>query len=298
MAGASSRKVTIFLSFKGDRRVEKEMTCGYCGTHLKETEHRCSLCGRRPGDTLTPVVKGALAAYAVPAADPIEVQQQPPPRLPRPVQGRLFADDKVIPFPTGAVRGKPVQTKTAGKPRASRAPAPENQGVLDFLPPAELKPPTLDTTVEAKICCDFQVAPRVHRAIAAGLDWSMVLIGYGLFLALYRLLGGDFVLTRSTIAGFAGGLALLAFGYGVIWTIAQTETAGMRWTGLRLLTFDGFPPEPKLRRYRFLGACLSVATGVGLLWTFGDEEGLTWADHISGTFPTPIAAGNEVLLQR
>ncbi len=171
------------------------------------------------------------------------------------------------------------------------------QGVLDLMP-AEPKPPTLDTTVEAKICCDFPIAARLHRAVAAGLDWSMVLIGYGLFLALYRLLGGEFALTRSAIIGFIGGLAVLAFAYGAIWTIAQTETAGMRWTGLRLLTFDGFPPEPRQRRYRFLGGCLSVATAVGMLWSFGDEETLTWADHISGTFPTPIGAGNEVLLRR
>jgi len=134
--------------------------------------------------------------------------------------------------------------------------------------------------------------------VAASFDWSMVLIGYGFFLALYKVLGGEFMLTRPALMGFGLGLPLLGFAYGAIWTIAGTETAGMRLTGLRLLTFDGFPPEPKQRRYRFLGACLTVGTAVGMLWSFGDEEGLSWADHISCTFPTPLAAGNEILQQR
>jgi uncharacterized RDD family membrane protein YckC len=243
-----------------------------------------------------PTVQGALATYAFPDAQPAGVPEGLAPRLPRPVQGRLFSDGNVIPFPAGPAREK-SGTGKAGKSRSSRASVPDAQGVLDLMP-AEPKAPVLDTTVEAKICCDFRVTPRLHRAVAAAVDWSMVLIGYGCFLALYRLLGGEFALTRFAITGLLGGLALLSFAYGVIWTIAGTETAGMRWTGLRLLTFDGFPPDSKQRRYRFLGACLTVATGVGMLWTFGDEEGLTWADHISGTFPTPIAAGDEVLQVR
>jgi uncharacterized RDD family membrane protein YckC len=279
--------------------IEKEMTCGYCGTHLNDSEHRCGLCGRRPGDTLTPTVEGALAAYAVPDATATAVEEPPAPRLPRPVQGRLFSDGNVIPFPAGSARGKSSGGgKGPGKPRGAQAAAAGDQGLLDFLPAVEATAPVLDTTVEAKICCDAPVAARLHRAIAAGLDWSMVLIGYGCFLLLYKLLGGGFILTRAAVGGFAGGLALLAFAYGVIWTIAGTETAGMRWTGLRLLTFDGFPPESRQRRYRFLGGCLTMATGVGLLWSFGDEESLTWADHISGTFPTAVDAGSEVLQRR
>ncbi len=269
------------------------MTCGYCGTHLDEAERRCGLCGRRPGDTLTPAVNGALAAYVVASPEPASLQA-PPPRLPRPVQGRLFSDGNVIPFPGAAVRAKSGGGKSVSRSRAGQAVVEDAQGVLDLMP-AEPKAPVLDTTVEAKICCDSPVAARLHRAVAVGLDWSMVLIGYGFFLALYSILGGEFSLTRYGISGLVGGLALLAFAYGSSWTIAGTETAGMRWTGLRLLTFDGFPPEPKQRRYRFLGACLSVATGVGMLWSFGDEECLTWADHISGTCPTPVAAGEELL---
>jgi len=60
----------------------------------------------------------------------------------------------------------------------------------------------------------------------------------------------------------------------------------MRWTRLRLTTFDGLPLEPRHRLLRMLGSCLSVCTAVGLLWLLVDEESLAWQDHISGTFPT------------
>jgi uncharacterized RDD family membrane protein YckC len=262
------------------------MTCGFCGNHLRETDHRCGRCGCKPGDILVPSVQGSLATYAVPAAD---VSDHAEPRLPRPVQGRLFSDGNVIQFPASAA---PKSGKGGGK-RSARA-VPEGQGLLDLVP-AEPTAPVLNTTVEAKICCDARVAALSHRAVAAACDWSMVLIGYGFFLTLYRLVGGEFTLTRAAVGAYLGGLALLSVAYGLIWTIAETETAGMRWTGLRLLTFDGFPPDSKQRRIRFMGACLSVGTAVGLLWPMGDEEGLTWADHISGTFPTPAAAGDEVL---
>jgi uncharacterized RDD family membrane protein YckC len=174
----------------------------------------------------------------------------------------------------------------------------EGQGALDFLPPAPAKPRTLGTTVDAVIFCEAPVARRMHRAIAAALDWAIVLIAYGLFLAVFRLAGGQFVLNRTTLMVFAGDLALIAVAYGFAWVLAGSETAGMRWTRLRLITFDGFPPDMKHRLARFAGSCLSMCTVIGLLWSLGDEESLTWQDHISRTFPTPHESEMDVLRRR
>jgi uncharacterized RDD family membrane protein YckC len=168
---------------------------------------------------------------------------------------------------------------------------------LDFLPPATTRP-LLDTTVEARICCDAPVAARLHRALAAGMDWSLVLIGYSLFLIVFRLASGEFFPSRPSLLMFAAALALVAFAYGALWAIAGGETAGMRWARLRLLTFDGFPPETRHRFARFAGSCLSLCSGLGLLWCLADEERLTWADHISSTFPTPRALETQVYRQR
>ena len=144
-----------------------------------------------------------------------------------------------------------------------------------------------DGRPEAVIFCEDPVAPRLHRAVAAGLDWSMVLLAYGLFLVVFSLCGGEFVLDKTSLLLIGAVLPLLACLYRLTWATAGKETPGMRWAKLRLTTFDGFPPKRNQRLMRFAGSCLSLSTVVGLLWSFADEENLAWPDHISGTFPTP-----------
>jgi uncharacterized RDD family membrane protein YckC len=152
--------------------------------------------------------------------------------------------------------------------------------------------------VEAVIYCEDPVASRLHRAVAAGLDWSMALLAYGLFLLVYCLLGGQFVLDKTSLLLIGGVLPLLGCLYAFLWAIAGKETPGMRWANLRLNTFDGFPPERSQRLMRFAGSCLSLCTVVGLLWSFADEESLTWPDHISGTFPTPRRVDSQIFHRR
>ncbi len=163
---------------------------------------------------------------------------------------------------------------------------PEGQGTLEFLEKAPAKPRTLGTTVEASIYCDVPVATPLHRAVAAALDWAMVLIAYGWFLLAFRFFGGHVVLNKTNSLVFGAALLLIGFTYGLLTVFACTETPGMRWARLRLTTFDGFTPDPRHRVLRMLGSCLSVCTAVGLLWSLVDEESLAWQDHISSTFPT------------
>jgi len=172
------------------------------------------------------------------------------------------------------------------------------QGMLDFLPPAPPKPRTLGTTVEAVIYCEDPVASRLHRAVAAGLDWSMVLLAYGLFLVVFSLSGGEFVSDRTSLLLIGGVLPLLGCLYGLTWAVAGKETPGVRWAKLRLTTFDGFHPDRSQRFLRFAGSCLSLCTVVGLLWSFADEESLTWPDHISGTFATPSRVDSQIFHRR
>lgn len=153
--------------------------------------------------------------------------------------------------------------------------------------------------MSAVIYCEDPVATLVHRAAAAAIDVSMVLIGYGLFLLAYRLTGGEFGLTSANMAILGGVLPVLAVAYGLFWAVAGEETFGMNAVELRLLTFDGFPPELKQRLLRFAGTCLSVIPcGLGLLWGLGDEESLTWPDHMSRTFLTPRASAERTFQRR
>jgi uncharacterized RDD family membrane protein YckC len=235
------------------------------------------------------------------------------------VQRKLFYEKNVIPFESFAApqptrparRQKASQTKTPtrsdipSKPVAKatrsgsrRDPAPDTQGKLDFLQPATPKPRTLGTTVEASIYCEAPVATPLHRSLAAVADWSMVLIAYALFLTAYRILGGEFVLNKIGLMVLGGALPVIAIFYGLLFAIARSETAGMRWMHLDLVTFEGERPEGKTWLWRFLGSFLTHATGLGLLWTLVDEESLAMQDHISSTFPTPRESNCQVFLRR
>lgn len=239
----------------------------------------------RPSRPQGPQVIAPPAGASAPAPAPAS------PNLARAVQVPLFRErgaSNVIPFETYAPSAPAApRTSKPAAPRPKRAPrVHESQGSLDFLPPAPPAPKKLGTTVEAMIYCDAPVAHVLHRAVAAAIDWSMVLIGCGLFLLAFRLLGGPIVLSSANLPMFGGTFALIALMYGITWTLAGVETMGMRAARLRLISFDGFAPEPRHRWLRLLGSCLSYGTGLGLLWSLADEENLGWQDHISRTFPT------------
>jgi uncharacterized RDD family membrane protein YckC len=150
-----------------------------------------------------------------------------------------------------------------------------------------LKARRLKTDVDAQVFCDQPVATPTHRAVASAIDAAVILIGFGVLLGIFSLLGGSFGAGRMLWIGMGAALSLVTMLYGLIWAIAGRETAGMHFTDLQLITFDGFPLDSRSRALRFASAWLSFCSGgLGLLWAVADEENLTWHDHISKTFPT------------
>ena len=278
------------------------MNCLYCGSWNDEDEHRCRRCGRRlhlsnprPAPEGYPVNPGATAPDTAPALIPDPPRPTLSDRKDAPPQGSLFGEreaTKVIPFRTAVRETAVVAPASKPQPRsAARAARRREEAaelpLLDFLPPAPRAPRTLKTSVEAVIYCDAPVATAMHRAVAAVLDLGMVLIGFGLFLAAYHFCGGEFPVSKVAMGTYGVSAAIIALFYGSLWVIAGCETAGMRWTRLRLVNFDGFRLERRERWVRFACSCLSFAAGgLGLLWALVDEESLTWHDHISKTFPT------------
>ena len=230
----------------------------------------------------------ALGATALAAAAAAATSQRPPaPKLTavpsrKPAQSTLF-EDEAAPA-TAAAKTSPK------RPAPRRGPASDTRGeqtTLDFLPTAPQTVRTLKTTVEAMIYCDAPVAGAMHRGMAAVLDASMVFLAFGIFLAPFLYLGSLFAWNKQNIAVFVGAFALISMFYGFVWMLAGRETPGMQWTDLRVLTFNGFPPDRRQRALRLVACWLSFASGmIGILWALVDEEGLTWHDHMSKTFPT------------
>jgi uncharacterized RDD family membrane protein YckC len=281
------------------------MQCKYCQNWNEDDERRCVRCGRRlhvaaPRSAPDGYQAGiglatAAALESIPGGQPLAAA--PPERTN--YQASLFRDaayrdgvpgPKVVPIPMLTPSRQPVRNESAprrARPAAPRAPrrGPESQQSLDFYgsPAAEL-----GTEVHAVIYCDAPVALPAHRMIAAAFDASMVLIAVGLFLGIFFLSGGMLMLSKENAPFLISVAVLLGLFYRFLWVLGNGETPGMRFAGLRLVNFDGRPPDRDQRAFRQMSSLLSVlSAGLGLVWALVDEENLAWHDHISKTFPTP-----------
>jgi uncharacterized RDD family membrane protein YckC len=277
------------------------MECRYCQAANADDDHRCRRCGRRL--RMSPVYTGSSAAApvlqyeSVESAGPVRVQasrpevhRQPEPSAPRhPItyQPSLFTSRElplVVRFETiapGSVPPAPRKPQTAA-PRQRRRKLIPGQQALEFQSARSSKP-------DGVIYCNAPVAIPAHRALAAALDASIILIALGVFGIVFRLAGGAFVLNAKTAPMFFGVAAGVVIFYRLLWCLANGDTAGQKWTRLKLVNFDGQTPTRAQRFYRTASGFLSLmAGGIGLLWGLVDEETLTWHDHISKTFPTPV----------
>jgi uncharacterized RDD family membrane protein YckC len=288
------------------------MQCIHCRAWNEEDERRCVRCGRRlqaasprPAPEIYPLTGAAAPALeSLPGGRPMPVPPLPGTWPEADYQPSLFreplAGPKVVPIPMltprphGAGRNtserKAPRTQGTGsgtRMNAGARRAAESQQTLDFLGGA-LEENTLGTEVAAVIYCDAPVALPVHRLMAAAVDGSMIAIATGLFLGIFHLSGGQIALTKQSGLLIGGVIGVLTFLYRLLWCLGNGDTLGMNFAGLRLVNFDGRPPDREQRMFRLAASLLSlVSAGLGLVWALVDEESLTWHDHISKTFPSP-----------
>jgi uncharacterized RDD family membrane protein YckC len=295
---------------------EDERRCVRCGRRLHLAASRPM--GLPGMDTMPLSTATAPALEIVPDRDPILENAQAPQVAPGTAhtgtgqggyQTSLFRDasngPKVIPIPTlSPVRGRSnpeweredrLRDESAQKLRASRPPKAaarrgahrsDSQQSLDFYG-AHGGQPAMGTQVEAVIYCDAPVALPAHRMIAATFDAAMVLLASGLVMGIFTIAGGSVAITAGNAVFFLGMTGILAMFYRLLWCVANGDTPGMRFAGLRLVDFDGHVPDRERRGMRQIAGILSlISAGLGLVWALVDEESLTWHDHISKTFPT------------
>ena len=267
------------------------MECRYCQASNAEDDHRCRRCGRRL--RLTPVYTTSAAVPALrpefiesesaDSSKPVATELPPPPRRPITYQPSLFSGrelPRVVPFESISPSvARPLRQQSPARRIRNRKVIPGQQN-LEFARSA--KP------ADGVIYCDAPVAVPAHRAMAAALDASLILIATAIFGIIFYLAGGQLLLNAKTWPVLVAVVAVFVIFYEILWCLAGGDTAGMRWARLTLVDFDGQRPRRKQRLYRLASEILSLlAAGIGLLWALVDEETLTWHDHISKTFPTP-----------
>ena len=274
------------------------MECRYCQTRNAEDDHRCRRCGRRLRTTVpysvssaAPVLQyeaSARSSIGVCASDGpgIATEAAAPPAARRSItyQPSLFSSrelPRVVPFESILPEAVPAQPRKAASRVRHRRIIPGQQSL-------EFSSARLSRPSEGVIYCDAPVAIPMHRAMAAALDGGILLIALAVFASIFHLAGGQIVLSAKTLPIFLGVAAALALFYKLLWCLAGGDTAGMHWTRLKLVNFDGQTPDRGQRLCRMASGFLSVlAAMIGLIWALVDDETLTWHDHISRTFPTP-----------
>jgi uncharacterized RDD family membrane protein YckC len=301
------------------------MTCQFCQTWNTDDDHRCRRCGRRirtsPGrisPRTYPIAATATAPQIEfestpqniirPDASLLADQDRPEPAFsPQPmlfdapvnaprvisfdsitsplereaIRARAAGLSRPAPHKVEKVEASPRQTRRSSSARADRSP--EHQQAFDFLAQQEVVRPSAST-----IICDCPVARPGMRLTASLIDAVITLSGT--LLAMVPIWFGTHALAldKRTLVVIGIVTLVIAAGYRFLWIAAGRDSIGMSLAHVRLVDFFGRTPARQFRYLRLFGGILSVlGAGLGLVWSLVDQEGLTWSDHISGTFPTP-----------
>jgi uncharacterized RDD family membrane protein YckC len=296
------------------------MICSRCAHWNNEDDHRCTKCAARLNDLQVESafhVRGALALQPEIRQSDVAVMESAPelvareandgdsfgtvesPRVPRhawATQQTLFASresGKIVSIDGNTPVARPAR-KAAPTTRRRQATASylPQQGVLEFVPVVSPQARKLATSVDARIYCEHEVASVAHRTFAALYDLGFIGALVLTFLGLLSW-GCDDLLTAlmdpvsAVVVG--AGAVLIGLIYHSVFLAVRGRTPGMDFAGLRLVDFDGRRATEDQLAMRIFGNFISILpAGVGLLWALVDEENLTWQDHISHTFPTPV----------
>jgi uncharacterized RDD family membrane protein YckC len=165
---------------------------------------------------------------------------------------------------------------------------PAQQGSLSFTVPENHHP----------MAAAPPVAPLGRRALAWLTDTSLVVLCWAGFFAALRATGIRPGTPKIELAVGVATLLLLYLQYFVVFTLLLGVTPGMRLLRLRVIGFDGQPPEARQFFWRGFGYAVSVTGGLlGFLWGLCDSDRLCWHDRISETYLT-TAGGTAPLAAR
>jgi uncharacterized RDD family membrane protein YckC len=294
---------------------DEEHRCRRCGRRLNSASTRISPDTYPIAATARAQIFDTATAPALTMTSPGEVRPEPKPerRAERvqPGQPLLFdvpAESRVVsvdsmrsPIEREAIRARAAEASRPAPPKVERVEVSPRQGRRATAPRSQ-KPRTGDQNQQrfefthqqvARIAprptigCEAPVAPVGMRIYASAIDGLIMVAGWAAALTPVLYFGGPLAFDRTTGLWLAVLFAVVSLAYRLMWIVSKQDSIGMQVARIRLVDFDGNRPRPSARYHRLIGGLISVLpAGLGLLWTFVDEDGLMWQDHISSTFPS------------
>ena len=123
--------------------------------------------------------------------------------------------------------------------------------------------------------------------IAAGVvDLAIVAAVYVIFLVTtYLEMPENFTPDRRVLGVYCLCYFLLVSIYLFLFMLSASQTPGMKFRGLTVVSLDDAPLDPNHVCLRSLGYLISILPLLlGFVWMLIDPEHLTWADKVSGTY--------------
>lgn len=131
----------------------------------------------------------------------------------------------------------------------------------------------------------LHVAPLADRMMAAIVDVALTLGAFLLFAVVFVACTTHPPAGRTAVAAASASLLAMWLLYQYLFFWFSAATPGMRYAKIALCTFDDENPSRHAMRLRIVGLLLSaMPLGLGFLWIFFDEDGLSWHDRITQTY--------------
>lgn len=133
---------------------------------------------------------------------------------------------------------------------------------------------------------EYQGALLGARMTALAMDFAIVAALFVIFLVTtYFQMPDNFVPDRRVLGIYGVSYFVLVTIYMLLFMLSASQTPGMKYSGLTVVTRDGLPLDLRhacLRGFGYLVSILPLL--LGFAWMLIDPEHLTWADKVSGTY--------------
>jgi uncharacterized RDD family membrane protein YckC len=255
--------------------------CSKCGALLLDDREDCTFCN-------SPSLRTRSTAVEAEGEEPewrLEVSRRLQQYRER--RGHLRRDDSQSGLPFRGTADPEVDEEVRERPRARPAPRPRQNERVEIRVQSELDFSSAAADRARPQTALVPVAGLGRRRWAGLIDALFLGVTCAGFLGLFRSLGGEIALDKTTAIIY---LAVLYLFYGLYFSLFTTlagATPGMQLLSLSVVRLDGSLPDTRQLVWRSFGYLMAGATlTLGFVWALWDDDRFTWQDRISQTYVT------------